>query len=121
MTSRDAKLHELFDGKKFDVVEEVDSATPLATPLGYKVKKGYRLKSTDGSMDIIVGKALLNTLAEDFDAVTKPEPKKRGRPRKNPVEQEETWAGRDVPNDAQQITQAWPTYANPNADEEFKG
>lgn len=119
--TRKARMDELFTGMKFEIVEEVDSDTPLATPLGYKINKGYRLVSTDGGTDIYVGKALLNTLADDYDAVEKPAAKKRGRPRKQPIEQAEEWAGRELPGDASPITQPGPALVNPNADEEYKG
>lgn len=119
--TREAKLHELFDGKQFNIVEEVNSDTPIATPLGYKVNKGYRLQSTDGTMDIVVGKALLNTLADDFGAVTKPEAKKRGRPRKQPIEQAEEWANRDMPGDASPVTQPGTEVTNPNEDIHYEG
>lgn len=119
--TRKARMDELFAGKRFDIVEEVNSDTPVETPLGYKVNKGYRLKSTDGSMDIVVGRALLNQIADDYNGVTKPEAKKRGRPRKKPLELAEEWAGRDIPSDAQQITQPGSTMTNPNEDEHYEG
>ena len=119
--TRKARMDELFSGKKFTIVEEVKSDEPIETPLGYKTKSGYRLASEDGTMSIVVGKALLNQIADDYEAVTKPEPKRRGRPRKQPIEQAEVWAGRDLPGDASPITQAGPTMTNPNADEHFEG
>jgi hypothetical protein len=61
---------------------------------------------------------LLKQLAKDYNAVELPPSRKRGRPRKQPLEQAEKWAGRDIPNDAQQITQPGPTYINYNANEE---
>jgi hypothetical protein len=120
-------MDELFSGKKFTVVEEVNLDEPRATPLGYKVKKGFRLVATDGTADIIVGKALLQQMHENYDAVEDmPQPKKRGRPRKEevvvdttqPIEQAEEWANRDLPDDASPITQAGPTYTNPNESQE---
>jgi hypothetical protein len=114
--TRDAKLKELFDGKKFTVVEEFKNEGPLKTPLGYKIKNGWHLAATDGSMECVVGKSLLNYLV-DSGAVEKPEAKKRGRPRKQPLEQAEEWASRDMPDDAQEVTQAGPTYVNPNSEE----
>lgn len=123
--TRKARMDELFAGKKFRVVEEFKSDEPVATPLGYKVKSGYRLEQvghlTRDVREIVVGKSLLNTLAEEYNAVEKPAPKKRGRPRKQPLEQAEEWAARNIPNDATPITQPGETYTNPNADEEFKG
>jgi hypothetical protein len=111
-------MDSLFSGTKFRVVEEVRSDEPLATPLGYKVKNGYRLTSTDGTSNIVVGKTLLRTLDAEYNAIEEmPEPKRRGRPRKQPIEQAEDWASRDIPNDAEQITQPGPTYTNPNANE----
>ena len=115
--TREARMKELFDGKQFTVESEFKNEEPQETPLGYKVKSGWRLVSTDGSMHIVVGKSLLNKLA-DSGAVEKPATRKRGRPRKEqPLEQAEQWASRDIPDDAQQITQAGPTYDNPNADQ----
>jgi hypothetical protein len=123
--TRKARLDELFEGKKFRVVEEFKSDEPVATPLGYKVKSGYKLREinhlTRDVREIVVGKSLLNKLADDYDAVDKPEPKRRGRPRKQPIEQAEEWAGRDIPDTAYPVTQPGETYVNPNANEEFKG
>jgi len=120
-TTRKARMDELFTGRKFEIVEKFKSDTALATPLGYKVNSGYKLRAVDGKNDpqeFVVGKSLLATIADEYNAVDKPEAKKRGRPRKQPLEQAEQWADRDIPNDAQQITQAGPTYSNPNANEE---
>lgn len=120
-STRKARMDELFTGRKFEIVEDFKSKTSVATPLGYKVNSGYKLRavdSKDGLQEFVVGKSLLNALADEYDAVEKPEPKRRGRPRKKPLEQAEEWAGRDMPDDAQVITQAGPTYSNPNADEE---
>jgi hypothetical protein len=121
-STRKARMDQLFAGRKFRVVEEVNSDEPLETPLGYKIKKGYRLQLVEGTFpgevaEFYVGKALLNQLAEEYDAVDKPTPKKRGRPRKQPIEQAEEWASRDIPADAQQITQPGPTFSNPNESE----
>src|SRR6187402_669989 len=115
--TREARMHSLFEGKKFTILEEFKHEEPQETPLGYKVSSGWRLESTDGTMNIVVGKSLLNTLV-DSGAVDKPAPKKRGRPRKQPIEQAEQWANRDMPGDAQEVTQAGPTYVNPNASQE---
>lgn len=122
-STRKARMDELFAGRKFRIIDEVNSEEPLETPLGYKIKKGYRLELVEGSFpgevaDIYVGKALLNQLADEYNAVEKPEPKRRGRPRKKPLEQAEQWTSRDMPDDAQQITQAGPTYTNPNESQE---
>jgi hypothetical protein len=119
--TRKARLDELFTGKKFHIVGEFKSDEPVATPLGYKVKSGYRLEPTEGGDTFVVGKSLLNTLADEYNAVEKPSPKRRGRPRKQPIEQAEEWAGRDIPGDASPITQPGQPLTNPNADEEFKG
>lgn len=120
--TRKARMDELFAGKKFRVVEEVKSDTPLQTPLGYKINSGYKLELVDGEQgevaEFYVGKALLKQIAEDYNGVALPEPKRRGRPRKTAVEQAEQWASRDIPDDAEQITQPGPTFINPNADEE---
>jgi hypothetical protein len=123
--TRKAKLDELFLGKKFRIAEEVNFDEPVATPLGYKIKRGYRIVETDkltrDYVEYIVGKSLLNILADEYNAVEKPEAKKRGRPRKQPLDQAEEWAGREIPSDAQQITQPGPTMVNPNADESYEG
>lgn len=119
--TRKARLDDLFEGKKFRVVGEFKSDEPKATPLGYKVKSGYTLEAVDGGERIVVGKALLNTLADDYDAVDKPEPKKRGRPRKQPIDLAEDWAARDLPDDASPLTQPGPPLENPNEDEHFEG
>lgn len=113
--TRKAKLDELFEGQKFDVVEEFHSDVPVTTVLGYKTKNGYYL--SDGTDKIAVGKTLLKQIAEQYGAVELPEPKRRGRPKKQLLEQAEQWADRDMPNDAQQVTQAGPTYVNPNSDQ----
>lgn len=119
--TRKARMDELFSGKKFRVVEEFKSTEPVATPLGYKIKSGYRLAqvdTADGQVnEFLVGKSLLNSIAEDYNAVDKPEPKRRGRPRKQPLEQAEEWAGRDLPNDAGPVSQPGPALTNPNEDE----
>lgn len=119
--TRKARMDELFTGKKFRVVGEVSYDEAVATPLGYKVKNGYKLEPENGGESFVVGKSLLNTLADEYDAVEKPEPKRRGRPKKEPLEQAEQWAARDIPNDAAPITQPGETYVNPNAEEEFRG
>lgn len=114
--TRKARMDEMFSGRKFEIVSEETLDEPLETVLGYKAKKGYWLRS--GDVKIWVGKSLLNTLADEYNAVEKPEPKRRGRPRKQPLAQAEEWAARDMPDTASPITQAGPTYVNPNADEE---
>lgn len=117
--TRNARIKELIEGKHYVVVEEFKSGQPIETPLGYKVKSGWYLEDSATGAKIAVGKSLMNTLA-DADVVEKPAPKKRGRPRKSePLAQAEEWASRDIPDDAQQITQAGPTYTNPNAGQEF--
>ena len=118
--TRKARMDELFKGKTFEIVKEFKSDEPVATPLGYKVKSGYELRSSDGD-SVVVGKSLINTLADEYNAIEKPEAKKRGRPRKQPLEQAEQWAGRDMPNDAAPVTQPGETYINPNEDEHFEG
>jgi hypothetical protein len=112
--TRKARMDKLFSGKHYEIVEEVKSSTPLTTPLGYKINKGYLLQS--GDEKIYVGKALLRQLADEYGAVSKPEPKKRGRPSKT-IARAENWAKRDIPDDAQQITQPGSTYFNPNQDQ----
>jgi hypothetical protein len=119
--TRKARMDKLFAGKQYDVAEEVNSDTPIETPLGYKIKKGYRLIERDGDASIYVGKSLLNTLADEYKAVEKPTSKKRGRPRKQPIEQAEEWAGRDLPENATPVTQPGETYSNPNEDEHLEG
>lgn len=119
--TRKTRMDSLFSGKRFRVVEEVKSDEPLATPLGYKVKNGYRLEEVDSTEpQFVVGKTLLQTLDSEYNAIEEmPEPKRRGRPRKQPIEQAEEWANREIPGDAEEITQPGPTVSNPNADETF--
>ncbi len=112
--TREARMDELFSGRRYNIVEEKKFDSPQETPLGYKVTSGYVIESTDGEQKFVVGKSLINTLAEKYNALEKPTPKKRGRPRKEPLEQAETWANRDMPNDAYPVTQTGPTYPNPN-------
>lgn len=123
--TRKARLDELFKGKKFVVREEFKFDEPVATPLGYTIKSGYSIvevdKLTRDHVEYFVGKSLLNILVEEYAAVEKPAPKRRGRPRKQPIEQAEEWASRDISDDAQQITQPGEPLVNPNADEEYKG
>ena len=116
--TRKARMDELFAGKHFEIVAPFDFNTPVKSPLGYKVSKGYTLSDDGGQTVIYVGKTLLKQIADEYSAVELPEPKKRGRPRKQPLEQAEQWANRDMPDDAQQVTQPGPTYVNPNANEE---
>lgn len=115
--TRKSRMDELFSGKHYDIVSEDILDEPLETPLGYKTKKGYWLQDQNSDR-IWVGESLLNTLSEDYKAVTRPAPKKKGRPRKQPIDQAQVWASRDIPNDAEQITQAGPTYINPNENQE---
>lgn len=119
--TRKQKLDELFAGRQYTIVEEKKFTEPEETPLGYKVKSGYVIESTDGQQRFVVGKALINTLADEYNAIEKPVAKKRGRPRKQPIEQAEQWAGRKLPEDASPVTQAGPTMINPNADEHYEG
>ncbi len=42
---------------------------------------------------------------------------KKPKKQEQPFDRAEKWVSRDVPNDAQEITQAGPTYDNPNKDE----
>lgn len=119
--TRKARMDELFTGKRYTIMSEETLDEPLETPLGYKAKKGYWLRNEEpdgSSTKIWVGKTLLNQIADEYNAVDKPEPKKRGRPRKpETVEQAEEFASREIPSDAQQLTQPGPTYANPNSDQ----
>jgi hypothetical protein len=119
--TRKARMDSLFAGRSYRVVEEKKFDTPQETPLGYKIKSGYIIESVDGEQRFTVGKSLLNILADEYNAVEKPVAKKRGRPRKQPLEQAEEWAGRDISNDAGPITQPGPGLVNPNADERFEG
>jgi hypothetical protein len=119
--TRKVKMDELFAGKQYSIIEEKKFDEPQETPLGYKVKSGYIVESSDGSQRFVIGKALLNKLAEEYNAIEKPAAKKRGRPPKQPLAQAEEWAGRDMPNDASPITQAGPTMTNPNADQHLEG
>ena len=114
-------MDSLFAGRNYRIVEEKKFNTPQKTPLGYTVKSGYVIESTDGEQTFTIGKSLLNILADEYDAIEKPPAKKRGRPRKQPLEQAEQWANRDIPDDAYPITQPGPTLVNPNEDEKFEG
>jgi hypothetical protein len=119
--TRKARMDELFKGKKFQIEEEVKFDEPVATPLGYKIKSGYRIveidKLTRDYVEYFVGKSLVKILADEYDAIEKPAAKKRGRPRKQPLEQAEEWAGRDIQDTAWPITQPGPALDNPNEDE----
>jgi len=42
---------------------------------------------------------------------------KKAASKKKPIKQAEVWANRDIPDDAQEISQPGPTYDNPNANE----
>lgn len=117
--TRKAKMDELFTGKQYKIVDEFSSEEPMKTPLGYTVKNGFVIESLDGSQRFHVGKSIINILADDYKAITKPEKKRRGRPRRDTLEQAAEWADRDIPSDAQQLTQAGPTYPNPNKDEQL--
>jgi hypothetical protein len=119
--TRKARMDSLFAGRSYRIVEEKKFDEPQETPLGYKVKSGYVIESLDGQQRFTVGKALVNTLADEYGAIEKPAAKKRGRPRKQPLEQAEEWAGRDIPDDAGPITQPGPTMTNPNESETLEG
>lgn len=71
----------LFSGKRFEVVREVKNEE-FETPLGYKGKNGYEVRNVDTAETFKVGKATLKRMANEYDAVTLPAPKKRGRPKK---------------------------------------
>jgi hypothetical protein len=115
--TRKARLDSLFAGRSYRIVEKKTFDSAQETPLGYKVKSGYVIESTDGEQTFVVGKSLINTLAEEYNAIEKPVAKKRGRPRKQPLEQAEEWAGRDMPGDASPVTQPGQPLTNPNSDE----
>ena len=119
--TRKARMDSLFAGRSYRIVEEKKFDVPQETPLGYKVKSGYIIESVDGEQRFTVGKSLIDVLADKYQAIDKPEPKRRGRPRKQPIEQAEQWAGRDIPADASPITQPGPTMVNPNEDQNLKG
>lgn len=117
--TRKAKMDELFTGHKYKIVNEFSSEEPKKTPLGYTVKNGFVIESTDGTQRFYVGKSIINILADNYNAITKPEPKKRGRPKRGTLEQASEWANREMPADAQQVTQAGPTYSNPNENQQL--
>lgn len=119
--TRKARMDSLFAGREYRIVEEKTFDQPQETPLGYKVKSGYIIESLDGEQRFTVGKSLVKILASEYHAIEEPAPKRRGRPRKTPLEQAEKWASRDIPDDAGPITQPGPTMVNPNADEQFEG
>lgn len=48
-----------------------------------------------------------------------PDEKEEQVEKDQPIEQAEEWAGREIPEDAQQITQAGPTHTNPNSSQEY--
>ncbi len=117
--TRKARMDELFAGRQYNIIEEKKFDFPQETPLGYKVTSGYVIESTDGEQRFVVGKSLINALADEYNAIERPAAKKRGRPRKQPLEQAEVWASRGMPNDASPVTQPGPGLTNPNADQKF--
>lgn len=79
--TRRARELALFANKRFEVVREV-SGESFKTPLGYSAKNGYEVRNVETSETFKVGKTTLKVMAEEYDAVTLPAPKKRGRPKK---------------------------------------
>lgn len=80
--TRHARELALFAGKRFEVVREVKGDEPFKTPLGYSAKNGYEVRNVESGETFKVGKTTLKVMAEKYDAVTLPPPKKRGRPKK---------------------------------------
>lgn len=72
----------LFADKRFEVVREFKNEE-FESPLGYKGKNGYEVRNIDTNETFKVGKATLARMAKDYEAVTLPAPKKRGRPKKS--------------------------------------
>lgn len=117
--TRQARMDELFKNRQYRLVEEKSFSEPQETPLGYTVKHGYVIESLDGEQKFVVGKSILNALAEDYRAIDLPPAKRRGRPKHDTLEVASEWADRKIPSDAAPITQPGPTYTNPNEDEKF--
>lgn len=80
--TRRAREAALFAGRKFVVVREIKD-TSFKTPLGYSAKNGYEVRNVETGETFMVGKTTLKVMAQEYDAVTLPAPKKRGRPKKN--------------------------------------
>lgn len=80
--TRHARELALFSGRQFEVVREVKGDEPFKTPLGYSAKNGYEVRDTKSGETFKVGKTTLKVMAEKYNAVTLPPPKKRGRPKK---------------------------------------
>lgn len=80
--TRHARELALFSGKRFEVVREVKGDEPFKTPLGYSAKNGYEVRDVVSGDTFKVGKTTLKVMAEKYNAVTLPPPKKRGRPKK---------------------------------------
>lgn len=117
--TRQARMDELFKDRQYRLVESKSFDEPKETPLGYTVKHGYVVESVDGEQKFVVGKSLLNILANEYHAIDLPPAKRRGRPKHDTLDLASEWASRDVPDDASPVTQPGPTYTNPNEDEKF--
>jgi len=79
--TRRARELALFSGQQFEVVREV-KGEPFKTPLGYSGKNGYEVRNIESGETFKVGKDTLKRMASEYEAVTLPAPKKRGRPKK---------------------------------------
>lgn len=79
--TRRARELALFAGQRFEVVREVKGES-FKTPLGYSAKNGYEVRNVESGDTFKVGKTTLKVMAAEYDAVTLPAPKKRGRPKK---------------------------------------
>ena len=80
-STRRARELALFANKRFEVVREVKGES-FKTPLGYSAKNGYEVRNVETGETFKVGKTTLKVMAEEYEAVTLPAPKKRGRPKK---------------------------------------
>lgn len=79
--TRHARELALFAGQRFEVIREVKGES-FKTPLGYSAKNGYEVRNVESGDTFKVGKTTLKVMAAEYDAVTLPAPKKRGRPKK---------------------------------------
>lgn len=73
--TRKAKMDALFAGKKFEITREIHLKGDLRfqTPLGHKGRNGYALKEVgNDDNQFIVGWAVLQHAAKEYDAVKLP-------------------------------------------------
>lgn len=78
--NRKAKMDELFEGKKFTILQEIhlNGDERFVTPFGNKGRNGFAI-SEDGnpSNRFIIGATVLKQVAAEYGAVTLPEPKRK--------------------------------------------